>query len=297
MSESFSSVDLSRLPPPTVIEALSFEQIYAEALAQFQTYFPAFDATVESDPVVKLLQLFAYREMVLRQRVNDAAKAVMPAYALGADLDALAAIVGVQRLLITPADPATGSPAVYETDEDLRRRMVLAPEGFSVAGPEGAYIFHALSAHPDVLDASAVSPSPGQVVVTVLSRTGSGAPAAPVLSAVTSRLTDQSIRPLTDQVTVQGATIVNFTINASITFLSGPDRSVVLADAQARLDRHLAATLRLGRDVTRAGIIAALHPEGVQNIVLASPAADIVLTRQQAGHCTAITITDAGVGE
>ena len=78
-SDSFSGVDLSRLPPPTVIEALDFETIYAEALGQFQTYFPGFDATVESDPVVKLLQLFAYRELVLRQRVNDAARAVMPA--------------------------------------------------------------------------------------------------------------------------------------------------------------------------------------------------------------------------
>src|SRR3546814_9711108 len=47
-------------------------------------------------------------------------------------------------------------PAVMESDSDLRRRLVLAPEGYSVAGPEGAYIFHALSAHPDVLDASAI---------------------------------------------------------------------------------------------------------------------------------------------
>ena len=46
-SDSFSGVDLSRLPPPTVIEALDFESIYAQALVQFQTYFPSFDATVD----------------------------------------------------------------------------------------------------------------------------------------------------------------------------------------------------------------------------------------------------------
>lgn len=296
-SDSFTGVDLSRLPAPTVIEPLSFEIIYAEALAQFQTYFPEFDATVESDPVVKLLQLFAYRELVLRQRVNDAARAVMPAYAVGADLDALAAIVGVERFVLDPGDPDNQVPPTLESDDDLRRRMVLAPEGFSVAGPEGAYIFHALSADGDVLDASAVSPSPGEVVVTVLSRTGDGTPSADVLAAVENKLTDRAIRPLTDAVTVQGADIEPFAINATLTFLSGPDRSLVLAEAQARLNSHLAATLRLGRDVTRAGIIAALHPEGVQNIALASPAADIVLTRQQAGYCTGITLLDAGVGE
>jgi phage-related baseplate assembly protein len=296
-SDSFTGVDLSRLPPPSVIEALSFEQIYADALAQFQAYFPSFDATVESDPVVKLIQLFAYRELVLRQRINDAARAVMPAYAKGADLDNLAAVFGVERFVLDPGDPGEGIAPTYESDTDLRRRMVLAPEGFSVAGPEGAYIFHALSADSDVRDASATSPEPGEVLVTVLSRSGTGEPDSDVLEAVETRLSSSDVRPLTDLVTVQAAEIIEIEIEATLTFYSGPDRAIVLAAAQARLADHLAASLLLGRDVTRAGIIAALHPEGVQNIVLTSPAADIALTRQQAGYCTDVTLVDAGVGE
>ena len=296
-SDSFTGVDLSRLPAPAVIEQLSFEAIYAASLAQFQTFFPSFDATVESDPVVKIIQLFAYRELVLRQRVNDAARAVMPAFAMGADLDHLGALFGVERFIVTPADIESGTPAVLESDDAFRRRMVLAPEGYSVAGPEGAYIFHALSADSDVLDASAVSPDPGEVLVTVLSRSGDGTPDSDVLDAVEARLTATNVRPLTDQVTVQAADIVEFEVVATITFLSGPDRSVVLAAAEQRLTDHLANSLRLGRDITRAGIIAALHPEGVQNIALTEPAADVVLTRQQAGYCTAVTLTDGGVGE
>ena len=296
-SYSFAGVDLSRLPAPSVVEVPDYETLYAEAVAQFQALFPSFDATVESDPAVKLIQLFAYRELVVRQRVNDAARAVMVAYAVGTDLDALAALFGVERFIITPADPENNIPAVLESDDDLRRRMVLAPEGFSVAGPEGAYIYHALSASSDVLDASATSPSPGEVVVSVLSRTGDGTAPAGTLAAVTAKLTDQGIRPLTDHVTVQSAAIVNFAIVATLYFFSGPDRSVVLATARAQLDDYLATSRKLGRDITRAGIIAALHPEGVQNVVLTSPAADVVLTRQQAQHCTGITITDAGVAE
>jgi len=300
-SDSFTGVDLSRLPAPDVIEALDYETIRSAALVQFQALCDAagvpFDAAIESDPVVKVIELFAYRELALRQRVNDTARAVMVAFATGADLDHLAALFGVERFIVTPADPDAGTAAVLESDDDFRRRLVLAPEGYSVAGPEGAYIFHALSADGDVLDASVTSPDPGEVVVAVLARSGDGTAAPDLLATVEARLTDDSVRPLTDHVTVQSADILDFAVTATLTFLSGPDRAIVLASAQARLDTHLAEIRRLGRDVTRAGIIAALHPPGVQNVALASPAADIVLTRLQAGHCTGIAITDGGVAE
>ena len=79
-------------------------------------------------------------------------------------------------------------------------------------------------------------------------------------------------------------------------------RPVVYAVARgdldaAALDAWLLSTRRIGRDITRAGIIAALYQEGVQNVALTSPGADIAISHQQAGHCTAITLTDAGVGE
>ena len=98
---------------------------------------------------------------------------------------------------------------------------------------------------------------------------------------MTAALTADGVRPLTDQVTVQSAGIVNFAVSATLSFLSGPDSAVVLTSAQARLDAHLAEIRRLGRDVTRAGIIAALHAPGVQNVVLTAPAADLALTRAE----------------
>ncbi|QCI92892.1 baseplate J/gp47 family protein [Novosphingobium sp. EMRT-2] len=300
-SDSFTGVDLSRLPAPSVVEELDFETILAANLAWFTTAIEAeggsFDATVKSDPVVLAIHLFSYREMILRQRSNDVARAVMVAYAEDADLDNLGALFGVERFIITPADPLTGTDDVLESDDDFRRRIVLAPEGYSVAGPEGAYIFHALSADADVIDASATSPDPGEVVVTVLSRSGDGTPAPAVLAAVEARLTDDNVRPMTDHVTVQAADIVDYAVEATLTFFAGPDRAIVLALAQSRLATYQANARRLGRDVTRAGIIAALCPEGVQNVELASPPADIPITRQQAGNCTGVTITDGGVGE
>lgn len=296
-SVTFTAVDLSRLPAPNVIEPLSFEQIYGEMLASLQALLPSFDATVESDPAVMLLQVCAYRELLLRGRINDAAKAVMPAFATGTDLDHLAALMSVQRLVLDPGDPANNVPPTYEDDTALRARVVLAPESFSVAGPEGAYIFHARSADGDVLDASATSPAPGQVVVTVLSRSGDGTASQALLAKVADHVSAETVRPLTDAVTVQSATIVPYQITAALTTFSGPDGSIALAEAQRRVHEYRERQHRLGIDVTRSGIFAALHVEGVQNVVLTSPAADIVVDRTQAAFCTGINITYAGTGE
>lgn len=296
-SVTFTAVDLSRLPAPTVIEPLSFEDIYAEMLSSLQALVPGFDATVESDPAVMLLQVCAYREVMLRGRVNDAAKAVMLAFATGTDLDHLAALMSVARLQLSPGDPTTNIPPTYEDDTALRARLVLAPEGFSVAGPEGAYIFHARSADGEVLDASATSPAPGQVLVTILSRTGNGTASPQLVAKVAAHVSDETVRPLTDAVTVQSATILNYQVAATITTYSGPDDSIVLAEAKRRLDAYRQRHHRLGLDVTRSGIIAALHAEGVQNVVLAEPPSDIVVDRTQAAWCTGITITYAGTGE
>ena len=293
---TFTAVDLSRLPAPAIIEALDFETIQADAVARMQELMPDF-VPRDSDPATKILQVVSYIVQLVRQRVNDAARAVMPAYATGADLDNIAALFGITRFTLVPADEVLGIPAVMESDADFRRRMVLAPEGYSVAGPEGAYVFHALSADEDVLDASAISPAPGEVLVSVLSRTGSGEAPPELLAAVDAFVSDETRRPLTDFVTVQSAEIIEYAVDATLTTFSGPDGSVVLATAQASLAAYVEASHRLGRDITRSGLYAALHVEGVQNVVLTAPAADIIISRTQAPHCTGITIAYAGTGE
>lgn len=294
-SDPATAIDLSRLQAPDVVQPLSFEIILAEMLADLVARDPEFSALVESDPAYKILQVCAYRELLLRQRVNEGARSVMPAHAKGNDLDNIVARLRVQRLVLSEGTEDTDP--VYETDEDLLRRFVLAPEGFSVAGPEGAYVYHALTADADVLDASVISPAPCEVVVTVLSRTGDGAAGAPLLATVTAALSAEGIRPLTDQVTVQSATIIDYSIEAAVFTFMGPDASVVLAQGQARLEAYRDACKKLGRDVTRSGIIAALTVEGVQDVVVTSPPANVECDRTEAANCTGIVITHGGVGE
>lgn len=291
---TFTAIEVDKLPAPDVFEQRTFESIFAERLTEFRRLFPDYDATVESDPVMKLLQASAYREVLLREQFNQRAKGLLLPYAQRGDLDNLALPYGVSRKLITPADPATGTDAVYELDADFRRRIQLAPEGLSVAGPEGAYIFHTLNAHVDVLDASVASPSPGEVVVTVLSRQGDGTPSAQLIEQVRAALLNGNVRPLTDHVTVAGALVHLYGVRAKLTTFNGPDSGLVLAEANRRLRLFLSQSQRLGRDVPLSALYAALHVEGVQRVQLDSPMADIVLNAQSAAFCTGVVIEHAG---
>ncbi|MEM9541234.1 MAG: baseplate J/gp47 family protein [Cyanobacteria bacterium P01_E01_bin.42] len=47
--------------------------------------------------------------------------------------------------------PSRGGAAI-KTDDNLRKRIILAPESFSNAGSAGAYRFHALGASQDIID-------------------------------------------------------------------------------------------------------------------------------------------------
>ncbi|WP_175846949.1 baseplate J/gp47 family protein [Burkholderia arboris] len=299
---SVTPIDLSQLPSPDVVDTIDYETLLAARKARLVSLYPAAEQAeiaatlaLESEPLVRLLQESAYREIVLRQRVNDAARAVMLAYAVGTDLDHLAALFGIRRLTISPADPEHDLAAVMESDTDLRARTQLAPQSFSVAGPEGAYVSHARNADGRVLDASAISPAPCEVLVTVLARDGDGTAAPALIDAVAAALQADDVRPLTDKVTVRGADILRYQVRARLVFFAGPDRAVALAQANRAMKQYTESMHRLGMEVTLDGIYAAARAAGVQKVILESPLAGLPASKQQAPYCTGIELIDGGV--
>ncbi|MBU2713736.1 baseplate assembly protein [Zooshikella harenae] len=287
------AINLSQLPPPDVVESLAYEQILQGMLTDLRQRDAAFTALVESDPAYKILEVAAYRELLIRQRVNDASRAVMVAYARGTDLDHLAALFRIQRLLIQRGDPNAIPPTEdeWESDDRLRERIVYSLEGLSTAGPRGAYRYHALSASALVKDVSVESPSPGQVVVKVLSAEGQGVPSQAILQAVEARLNDEAIRPLTDQVFVNLASIIHYSIKAKLSYFSGPDIALVTTEAEKRVQAYVTAQHHLGCDITLSGIYSALHIPGVQNVHLLSPPNNISVSPSQAAYCSVIHLS------
>ena len=302
-----SPIDLSRLPAPDVVETLDFETILARRRARYIDLHPpeqraavAKALQLESEPALKLLQENAYLEIVLRQRINDAARARMLAYAKGKDLEHIAANYNVRRLVVSPADPTATPPiaAVMEDDDSLTERTQLAFEGLSTAGPREGYKFHARSADGRIADVSATSPEPCEVVITVLGIEGDGTVGQDVLDNVETALSDEDVRPMADRLTVQSSRIVRYEIDATVyTKTNGPERELVLAESRKRADAYRKASRRLGRDIDRSAINNALFAEGVSRVEIRLPDVDVALDDTQAGYCTAVNIVDGGARE
>lgn len=243
-------IDLNQLPAPDVVEELDFETILAERKATLISLYPedqqeavARTLTLESEPLVKLLEENAYRELIWRQRVNEAARAVMLACAAGNDLDVIGANYNTTRLIITPADDSTipPTPAVMESDTDYRLRIQQAFEGLSVAGSVGAYQYHGRSADGRVADISVTSPSPACITISVLSRENNGVASEDLLAVVRNALNGEDVRPVADRVTVQSAAIVEYQINATLYLYPGPESEPIRAAAVKswkRISRH-----------------------------------------------------------
>ena len=272
--------DLASLPTPAVIESLSFETIFSELQAEFQSRYPDYSALLASDPAIKLLEVAAYREVLLRNRINEAAKASLLAFATGSDLDHLAAFYGVTRLM-------------DESDEALRLRTRQRIIGFANAGGAAHYRYWALSASPEVADVEVDSPEPGRVRISVLAKGEEQTVSNAVLDAVRAVVLRDDIRVLTDTVEVVPAELMPVAVYARLWLY--PDAPLeTLAAIQAVFASTLAACAGLGWDLTRSWIVGQLQRAGVHKVELLSPSTDIRMAPNQAVRLASLNLEFAG---
>jgi phage-related baseplate assembly protein len=196
--------------------------------------------------------------------VNDAAKAVLVPFAIGADLDNLASFFGVDR-------------AASEDDTSLRFRLISAPDAFAAAGPIGAYVFHAKTASPlFVKDVGVRSPTPGAVLVSILSREpGKGTPSFDLLQTVRARLNRPDIKPLTVALTVQGASITSIDVTLTLLIPPGPDPVIIRNVAEKAIRAYAEERHAVGKIWRWKGLVAAAKVPGVEDVAQFMPLTDI----------------------
>ncbi len=193
----------------------------------------------------------------------------------------------------------TNGGADLEADERLRTRIKLAPNLFSVAGSTGAYLYWVLTADQTIIDAAIVNEVPPFLMrVNVYPLTSDGPATSEILDKVADVLTDEKIRPLTDDVQVIAPSTVNYTLQANITLYSTADAAILQDQLDAAAQRFAdLKRLKLGQDIVRSQAIAALSLPGVYGVSLVQPATDLVIAASAWANCTGITITLVGTND
>jgi len=311
---AFTDLDLAQLPPPEVIQTVDFEAHWQAIKTLINGQYPLFldealQPTIEAtqqietdngtfwaiaadknqsryavdlpvDPLPRALMVKAYLDILVQQNLNETVRSVLPAYATGTDLDHIALRFGVVR----QSD---------EDDERLRRRMLLAQEAESAGGSEGWYLYHVLSADPQVKDAVVTSPNPCEILITVLSTEGNGTASQGLLDTVEDAVNEQYTRVLGDQITVQSATAAAFAIDATLTFYPITSHENIIASIEAAWVEYLKTAERIGHDITESAVHAVLHQAGVFKVAV-STILPIAINDVQAPYNTGLNLIDGG---
>ena len=303
-------IDLTRLAAPAVVEQLDYESLLAQIKSGLTARAPELAPVLalESEPLTKLLEVAAWREMEIRARVNAAARAIMLPWAQGSDLDNIAARYGVERM-------------AGEDDDRLRARVLIAYHQLAGAGSPAGWRYHALSANAAVIDADVWSPRPGAVTVSVLARAeaherdctleqqavgralfgahpradmryivAADVHSGPLLDVV-QRLTRDDVLPLTVDLRVTPVQIIPYAVTAHVISPPGNDAPLIAQEARDRLVREARSRAAFRVDVHRAALIGALMDVRVRDVHLSAPGDDIAVGPGQIAVMTEAVIT------
>jgi len=272
---------------PQIIEELSAETILARKREALQRLFaqnglPYNAGETGYDPATILLEASAYDELLLRARVNDAARANILAFAAGGNLDALGDFHGVARL-------------AGEEDEAYRRRIRLFAASGRGGGTADYYRYHALSADSAVKDAIVYRQGKSPVIyIAIFADNDSGAADQPLLDKVALSVNSASVRMVSDTLQIISAVRIFARVKAQIWLYQ---------TAEPQADRQAAANLLarwqqrqgLGRPLTQSFIISSLMTEDIARVHLIEPKGDIEAAPNEAIAISEITLEPAGI--
>lgn len=173
---------------------------------------------------------------------------------------------------VSNTDTSTGGTDT-ETDDELAERTIIAPSGFSVAGPEDAYIYRCKEYSTAIKDTAVYSSTPGTVNIRILLEDNS-TPTQGFLDGLNDYLTEAPARPLTDHVVIAGPDKVEY--NIKVTYYIGKLSRASAAMIKEAVDMAVKEfeewqTGKIGRDINPDELTVRLKAAGVKRAVITEP--------------------------
>ena len=176
-----------------------------------------------------------------------------------------------------------------ESDEALRGRVLTSYQRLP-NGANAAYYEQEAMRYPGVAAAKAVGRARGIGTVNVVIATHAGVPDAALLAAVETDL--QKKREIAVDVKVLAPTVETVAVTAALKAAPGYTFAEVKAGAQSALETLFTGEL-LGKSVTTARLLTLLcGVEGVENVHLTAPAADVTVDATELPMLGTVTLSE-----
>jgi phage-related baseplate assembly protein len=298
LAERISVLNPDYLQRMVVLEDLDAETILAERMARLKELWAHYDPpsaaqydveNLEFDPIKINQEACTYFELMLRDRVNQAARSITLAYAIGTDLDAIASRYpgGVPRL-------------EGESDDRYRRRIWLSPNVLSPHGTAEAYEYWALTALPILRDVTAIRSVMHEYYPTILItclmplENGDPRPSQEQLIQVRTYIQNLSRQGLTDVIAVSAPKVRETAYKIAVWLYPGAIPEQTLAAVKTNLQKLIENQYWLGHDHTHTSIHAACTVSGVHHVEIIEPAQNIEVSSDWVVKVTDVVVTLAG---
>lgn len=186
--------------------------------------------------------------------------------------------------------------ADIEDDDTLAVRVFLAPNSYSVAGPEGAYEYWAKNYSQNIGDVKVTSPNEGEVLLRILMADGS-TPTQTFIDGLEAYLSDGDIRPLTDSVSVAAPTTVSADVDITY-YINRSDQAkaaIIQNDVISAVNEYVAwQTAKIGRDLNPSDLIAKVMAAGAKRVIIHDPSYQQI-TNAQVVQISSVNITYGGL--
>ncbi|MGM9562127.1 MAG: baseplate J/gp47 family protein [Phascolarctobacterium sp.] len=183
-----------------------------------------------------------------------------------------------------------------QDDESYRDVIHTAPESFSVAGPDGAYEYHAKKAAANIIDVYVGSPEAGTVEIRPLLEDGV-IPGEELLNIVKTALDNRRVRPLTDNVIVLAPTKKEYTVNITYYIdIEDETQATAIQNAVTKAVAEFEAWQRakLGRDINPSELIARVMAAGAKRANVVAPSF-ISVDGTEVAYCTSTIVNLGGI--
>lgn len=189
--------------------------------------------------------------------------------------------IGVIKTLVDPVAyvervenvTVSSGGADLETDENLAERIFLAPSSWSTAGPDDAYKYWVRTFNPAIGDVMVESETPGEVDIFFILQDGQ-IPDQTMIQELADYLSNEEIRPLTDQVIVRAPEIQEYRIDLTY-YINKSDRtkaSQIHENIQIAVQEYMKwQRAKIGRDINPDQLRKRLVSAGAKRLEIREP--------------------------